>query len=58
MLDERCPRDGTMLKLSVNSGVSTVDMWVCLDETGPVFSGRDSEWSNHFRQAFKTGRIV
>ena len=31
-------RDGTMIKLHVNSGVYTMDMWIFLDETGPVFS--------------------
>ena len=31
-------RDGTMIKLDVNNGVYTMDMWICLDETGPVFS--------------------
>ena len=43
VLDEKNPhfqnnRDGTVIKLDVNSGVCTMDMWVCLDETGPVFS--------------------
>ena len=43
VLDERKPhvrnnRDGTVVKLDVNNGVCTMDMWVCLDETGPVFS--------------------
>ena len=43
MLDETNPhirntRDGTVIKLDVNSGVYTMDMWICLDETGPVFS--------------------
>ena len=43
VLDEKNPhirnnRDGTVIKLDVNNGVYTVDMWVCLDETGPVFS--------------------
>ena len=27
-----------MTKLDVNNGVYTMDMWICLDETGPVFS--------------------
>ena len=31
-------RDGTVIKLDVNTGVYTMDMWICLDETGPVFS--------------------
>ena len=40
-LDEKNPhirnaRDGTVIKLHVNSGVCTMDVWVCLDEIGPV----------------------
>ena len=31
-------RDGTVIKLDVNSGVYTMDMWVYLDETGLVSS--------------------
>ena len=43
VLDEKNPhirnnRDGTVVKLDVNSGVLTMDMWVCLDETVPAFS--------------------
>ena len=43
VLDEMNPhirntRDGTVIKLDVNNGVYTMDMWICLDETGPVFS--------------------
>ena len=43
VLDEKNPyirntRDDTVIKLDVNSGVYTIDIWVCLDETGPVFS--------------------
>ena len=34
----RNKRDGTAIKLDVNNSVYTMDMWVCLDETGPVFS--------------------
>ena len=34
----RNTRDGIMIKLDVNNGVYTMDMWICLDETGPVFS--------------------
>ena len=30
-------RDGTVIKLDVNNGVCSMDMWVCLNETGPVF---------------------
>ena len=42
VLDERNPdirsiRDGTMIKMDVNNGVYTMDMWICHDETGPVF---------------------
>ena len=42
VLDEKNPhirnnRDGTVMKLDVNNGVYTVDMWVCRDETGPGF---------------------
>ena len=45
VLDETNPhirntRDGTMIKLDVNNGVYTMGMWICLDETGPVFSWR------------------
>ena len=43
VLDKKNPpirniRDGTMIKLDVNNGVHTMDMWICLDETSPVFS--------------------
>ena len=41
VVDEKNPRnnrDGTVIKLDVNSGVCTMDMWVCLYETCPVFS--------------------
>ena len=43
MLDEKNPHirntgDGTVIKLDVNNGVYTMDMLICLDETGPVFS--------------------
>ena len=43
VLDEKNPlirnnRDGTVIKLDANNGVYTMDMWMCLDETGPVFS--------------------
>ena len=43
VLDEMNPhirniREGTVIKLDVNNGVYTMDMWTCLDETGPVFS--------------------
>ena len=32
----RNTRDGTTIKLDVNNGVYTMDMWICLDETGLV----------------------
>ena len=43
VLDEKNPdipniRDGTVIKLDVNNGVYTMDMWICLDGTCPVFS--------------------
>ena len=41
VLDGKNPRDnrdGAVIKLDVSNGVYTMDMWVCLDETGPVFS--------------------
>ena len=36
VLDEKIPhsrntRDGTMIKLNVNSGMYTMDMWICSD---------------------------
>ena len=34
----RNTRDGTVIKLDVNIGVYTMDMWIGLDETGLVFS--------------------
>ena len=34
----RNTRDGAIIKLDVNNGVCTMDMWICLDETGPAFS--------------------
>ena len=33
-------RDGIVMKVEVWNGVCTMDMWICLDETGPVFSGQ------------------
>ena len=43
VVDEKNPhmrhiRDGTVIKLDVNNVVYTMDMWICLDNTGPVFS--------------------
>ena len=51
-LDEKNPhlrntRDGTMIKLDVNNEVCTVDMWICLDETGPVSSWQ-GQWTDRF----------
>ena len=42
LLDEKNPqirniRDGTMIKLDVNSGVYTMNMWACLDENRSNF---------------------
>ena len=42
VLDEKNPhirniRDGTVIKLDVNNGVYTMDMWVCTGGTGLVF---------------------
>ena len=46
VLDEKNPhirnlRDGMIIKMDVNNGAYTMDMWVRLDETGPVFSGQE-----------------
>ena len=44
MLDEKNPhirnnRNGRVITMwDVNNGVYTVDMWILLEETGPVFS--------------------
>ena len=54
----RNTRDGSIIKLDANNGVYTMGLWICLDETGPVFSWQDSEWSSRFRQACKAGSIV
>ena len=48
VLDEKYPhirntRDGTMIKLDVNNRGYTMDMWICLDESSPVFS-----WQGQF----------
>ena len=42
-LDEKNPhirntRDDTTIKLDLNSGAYTKNVWICLDETGRVFS--------------------
>ena len=36
----RNTRDGMTIKLDVNSGVCTADMWICFGETGQVFGWR------------------
>ena len=46
VLDEKNPhirnnRDGTVNKLDVSNGVYPMDMWICLDETGPVFTWQE-----------------
>ena len=43
VLDEKNPhiqniRDGSTIKLDVNDGVYTIDVWICTDETGRFFS--------------------
>ena len=40
----------------MNNGVCTIDMWVCLDETGPVFisTGKESEWFECHKQTCLT----
>ena len=43
-------RDGIVIKLDVNSGVCTMDMWVCLDETCPVFSWQRGGEESHAEQ--------
>ena len=48
-------RDGRVIKLDVNTGVCTMDLWVCLNEIGPVFSaGKDSEWLECHKRTWKT----
>ena len=47
VLDDKNPhirktRDDTTIKLDMNSGVHTVDMWICPDEPGPVLAGGDT----------------
>ena len=59
VLDEKNPhirnsRDGTMIKLDANSGVRTVDIWICLNRSSLQLAGT-SVWSGLFRQAWKTG---
>ena len=35
-----------MIKLDVNHGVYTMDLWICLDETSPVFDVKKPETEN------------
>ena len=35
--------DGKVIKLDVSNDVYTMDMWICLDETGPVFEDAADE---------------
>ena len=54
----RNTRDGTTIKLGVNSGVYTMDMCTSSTKQVQFSAGRDSEWSNRFRQACKASSIV
>ena len=61
VLDEKIPhtrniRDGTVVKLDMNNEEYTMDMWVRLDETGPVFCTQDSKWRECHKQTCKTER--
>ena len=48
-----------MIKLDVNSGLYTMDMWFIASMKQVQFSaGKDSEWSTRFRQACKAGSIA
>ena len=63
VLDEKNPhirnnRDGTVIKLDVNNRLKTKNMWFASMKQVQFLAGRDSEWSNHFRQACKAGSIV
>ena len=49
----RSNRDGSVIKLDVNNGVYTMDMWVCLDETCSVFSWQ-GQWLECHKQTCKT----
>ena len=45
VLDEKNPhirniRDGTVIKLDASNDVYTMDIFICFDETGPVFSSQ------------------
>ena len=42
-----------MIKLDANSGVRTVDIWICLNRSSLELAG--TVWSGLFRQAWKTG---
>ena len=56
VLDEKNPHiDGTVIKLEVNTGVYTMDMRVCLDETLVLWSAdKDSEWPECHKQTCNT----
>ena len=62
VLDEKNPRnnrDGTVIKLDVNNGVYTMDMWVCLYETCPIFQlARTVGGSSVTKQTCKTRNEV
>ena len=47
------------IKLDVNNDVFSMDMWLCLDDTGQVFSpDRDSEEIKSHQRARKTSGIA
>ena len=60
VLDEKNPhirnnRDGTVIKLDVNSGLYTMDMWVCVStKLVQLLGGKDSEWLECHKQTCKT----
>ena len=55
----RNTRDETVVGLDVTNGVYTMDMWIVLVETDPVFSCRKhGEWPNRFLQAYNTSSSV
>ena len=56
VLDEKIPhsRDGTVIKLDMNNGVYTMDMWVCFEKLVRFSAGKDSEWLECHKQTCKT----
>ena len=64
VLDEKNPhmrntQVGTVIKLDVNFGVCTMDMWISASMKQVQFSvDRDSKWSSRFRQGCEAGSIV